>query len=37
MCSVDQDGKELLQYVAPRDFARLREPLLAAAVENAPR
>jgi hypothetical protein len=34
---VDQGGKELLQYVAPRDFARLREPLLAAAVENAPR
>ena len=28
---VDQDGKELLQYVAPREFARLREPLGAAA------
>jgi len=27
---VDQDGKELLQYVAPHQFARLREPLLAA-------
>lgn len=27
---VDGDGKELLQYVAPRDFARLREPLAAA-------
>lgn len=27
---VDGDGKELLQYVAPRDFSRLREPLLAA-------
>ena len=26
---VDVDGKELLQYVAPRDFAYLREPLLA--------
>lgn len=26
---VDQDGKELLQYVAPRDFALLRNPLLA--------
>lgn len=26
---VDGDGKELLQYVAPRDFARLREPLRA--------
>lgn len=27
---VDSDGKELLQYVAPRDFARLRAPLTAA-------
>ena len=27
---VDGDGKELLQYVAPRNFASLREPLLAA-------
>lgn len=27
---LDSKGKELLQYVAPRDFARLREPLLAA-------
>lgn len=27
---VDSDGKELLQYVAPRAFAALREPLLAA-------
>ena len=34
---VDKDGKELLQYVAPRQFARLREPLLAAPAENAPR
>ena len=24
---VDAEGKELLQYVAPRDFALLREPL----------
>jgi len=24
---VDRDGKELLQYVAPRNFAELREPL----------
>lgn len=32
---VDQDGKELLQYVAPRQFARLRDPLPTAA-ENAP-
>lgn len=28
---VDGDGKELLQYVAPRDFALLRTPLAAAA------
>ncbi len=28
---VDADGKELLQYVAPRDFALLREPLKAEA------
>jgi len=28
---VDADGKELLQYVAPRDFAMLREPLKAEA------
>ena len=34
---VDKDGKELLQYVAPQQFARLREPLLAPPVENAPR
>lgn len=27
---LDAKGKELLQYVAPRDFARLRDPLLAA-------
>ncbi|RIX46762.1 MAG: hypothetical protein D3M94_08595 [Rhodocyclales bacterium GT-UBC] len=27
---VDGEGKELLQYVAPRDFSRLREPLVAA-------
>lgn len=31
---LDLDGKELLQYVAPRDFARLREPLLAAAANK---
>jgi hypothetical protein len=29
---VDGDGKELLQYVAPRQFSLLREPLLKAAV-----
>ena len=34
---VDKDGKELLQYVAPRQFARLRDPLLAAPAENTPR
>jgi len=34
---VDQGGKELLQYVAPRDFARLREPLLVAPAKNQPR
>jgi hypothetical protein len=27
---VDGNGKELLQYVAPRNFASLREPLRAA-------
>ncbi|KAB2927806.1 MAG: hypothetical protein F9K30_02910 [Dechloromonas sp.] len=27
---VDGDGKELLQYVAPRDFRLLRDPLMAA-------
>lgn len=34
---VDQDGKELLQYVAPQQFAYLREPLLAAPAEKSPR
>ena len=34
---VDKDGKELLQYVAPQQFARLREPLLAAPVDSTPR
>ena len=29
--TVDTDGKELLQYVAPRDFSLLRAPLSAAA------
>ena len=28
---LDTKGKEVLQYVAPRDFARLRDPLIAAA------
>jgi hypothetical protein len=31
---VDQDGKELLQYVAPRDFALLREPLMRPVVAD---
>ncbi len=26
--ALDSEGKELLQYVAPKDFARLREPLV---------
>lgn len=30
---VDADGKELLQYVAPRNFSLLREPLKATAVQ----
>lgn len=33
---VNQDGKELLQYVAPRDFSRLREPLLQAQANKTP-
>lgn len=31
---LDSDGKELLQYVAPRDFASLREPLRAELAEG---
>lgn len=27
--TLDSEGKELLQYVAPRQFARLRDPLMA--------
>ena len=34
---VDKDGKELLQYVAPQQFARLRDPLLAELAEKSPR
>ncbi|MBL8421628.1 MAG: hypothetical protein JNK92_13455 [Dechloromonas sp.] len=34
---VDKDGKELLQYIAPQQFARLREPLLAVPTEGTPR
>jgi hypothetical protein len=34
---VDKDGKELLQYVAPQQFARLREPLMQLPVENSSR
>jgi hypothetical protein len=33
---VDGDGKELLQYVAPRNFAELREPLNKLEGEKAP-
>ena len=33
---VDADGKELLQYVAPRDFSMLRAPLVAAGDSRAP-
>jgi hypothetical protein len=32
---LDAKGKEVLQYVAPRDFARLREPLLKQQAENS--
>jgi hypothetical protein len=31
---LDHQGKEVLQYVAPRKFARLREPLIKAAGSN---
>lgn len=33
---VDSDGKELLQYVAPRNFAELREPLNKVDGEKSP-
>jgi hypothetical protein len=33
---VDNDGKELLQYVAPRNFAMLREPLIKVESEKSP-
>lgn len=33
---VDSDGKELLQYVAPRNFAELREPLNKPGGEKSP-
>lgn len=33
---VDSDGKELLQYVAPRNFAELREPLNKVEGEKSP-
>ncbi|MEK6667993.1 MAG: hypothetical protein AABZ19_04135 [Pseudomonadota bacterium] len=32
---LDTEGKELLQYVAPRDFERLRAPLQAASAASA--
>ena len=31
------DGKELLQYVAPQQFARLRDPLVAELAEKSAR
>ena len=34
--ALDSKGKEVLQYVAPRRFARLREPLIKAAAVTAP-
>ena len=34
--TLDSEGKELLQYVAPADFERLRQPLLKAASASAP-
>ena len=33
--ALDSEGKELLQYVAPAEFERLRQPLLAAASASA--
>ena len=33
--ALDTEGKELLQYVAPADFERLRQPLLKAARTSA--
>lgn len=34
---LDANGKEVLQYVAPRDFARLRDPLVALGTMIEPR
>lgn len=34
--ALDSEGKELLQYVAPAEFERLRQPLLNAASASAP-
>jgi hypothetical protein len=34
---VDKDGKELLQYVAPQHFARLRDPLVVELAEKSAR
>lgn len=31
---LDQKGKEVLQYVAPRNFSRLRDPLMAGAASR---
>jgi hypothetical protein len=32
--ALDSEGKEVLQYVAPRDFARLREPVVKAVTDS---
>lgn len=32
--ALDSRGKEVLQYIAPRQFARLREPLVRASIAN---
>jgi hypothetical protein len=34
--TLDSEGKELLQYVVPAEFERLRQPLLSAASASAP-
>ena len=34
--TLDNNGKEILQYVAPRDFARLREPLRHSGMQTQP-
>ncbi len=34
--ALDSKGKDVLQYVAPRDFARLRDPVVRAAKKGGP-